>query len=96
MAKMALQGGWCLTSLICEVAELLSSASKRAKEIYVGPGEKAKEKLEKIRGELATIDKKAGREGNIQSYNELFYIKIQLECIERELSLLDFYRLKKD
>ena len=96
MAKMALQGGWCFNALKNKVGDILDIVSRRAETINVGPSEKAKEKLEKIRGELAGIGEKIPKESTSQAYNELFYIKMRLECMERELSLLDFYGQKKD
>ncbi|MCX6771144.1 MAG: hypothetical protein NTX79_03750 [Candidatus Micrarchaeota archaeon] len=91
MAKMALQGGWCFNTLRSEVAGALSRISTRAETINVDPGGKAKEKLEKIRGELAGIREKVPKESTSQAYNELLRTIIRLGDIERELSLLDFY-----
>ena len=96
MVKMALQRGRYFNALKDEVAGALRGICQKAETINSGPGEKAKEKLEKIREELSGIGEKIPKEGATRAYNELFYIKMRLDSIERELSMLDFFGQKKD
>ena len=96
MVKMILHGGRYFNALKDDVAGALRSICQRAETINAGPGEKAKGKLEKIREELSGIGEKILKEDTTRTYNELFYIKMRLGAIERELSLLDFFGQKKD
>jgi hypothetical protein len=96
MVKMALQRGRYFNALKDEIAGTLRGICQKAETINAGPGEKAKEKLEKIRAELSGIGEKIPKEGAAGAYNGLFYIKMRLGAIERELSLLDFFGQKKD
>ena len=96
MVKMALQRGRYFNALKDDVAGAWSGICQKAETINAGNGEKAKEKLEKIREELPGIGEKIQKEGAALAYNELFYIKMRLGAIERELSMLDFFGQKKD